>query len=99
MSFYRDQSQIVARNVSYKITDVEKLCEEIFRIMEKEDWYQKFQHVNKLEQDYYDREAQFDNIIDPFVISLENEGDDENTARSQTPSDNEMEDFTPLDSN
>jgi hypothetical protein len=50
--------------------DVKHLCEVIFHSMGEKDWKPLCEHVKKLENECYDRDARFDIAVDPIIISL-----------------------------
>jgi hypothetical protein len=51
--------------------------------MGKEDWKPVCEHVKKLENEYYDRDASFDIAIDLIIISLGGVESDDNDSTEE----------------
>lgn len=61
---------VSSRNVTFKIEDVQKLCEEKFNLITKEDWEIRCRHVLKIEQEYIEKAQILDTVIDEFIVNL-----------------------------
>lgn len=68
-----------SKNVSFKIDDVKRLCEEKFDSITKEDWAARCNHVLKIEKDYIEKEGILDTVVDNIIVNL---GEDSSSSNS-----------------
>lgn len=76
---------VAAHNTTFKISDVQKLCEDKFSTIGEEQWKLKCNHVQETEKDYAAKEPAIDDITESFIIHVgsdESSDDDSNGSDS-----------------
>lgn len=61
---------VASRNNTFKIDDVQKLCQQKVREMGEQEWRPICQHVIKAEREYWEREGMIDVQVEKFEICL-----------------------------
>lgn len=61
---------VASRNNTFKIDDVQKLCQQKFSEMGEQEWRPICQHVIKAEREYWEREGMIDVQVEKFEICL-----------------------------
>ena len=65
------------RNITFKNSDVHSLFLEAINRITVEDWTKACEHVVKEEQFYREKEGIVDDLMDRFIINLEDTDDDD----------------------
>jgi hypothetical protein len=73
---------VASKNTTFKIKDVEQLCRQRFEEIWQEEWENICQHVEKLEQLYYEQEGIIEDNIERIII--EDNGVDSSDKSSDT---------------
>ena len=77
---------IAARNVTFKLKDVEILCRQRFQEIGKTEWEKACRHVQKIEQEYWVKDAIVEERIEQIIIQdngMESSNEDnENNSNS-----------------
>jgi hypothetical protein len=63
------QGHIATRNVTFNMEDVKHSREEMFYGIGREDWKQLSEHMQKLENEYYDGDMHFDSAGDLIMVT------------------------------
>jgi len=71
---------IASHNTTFKISDVQKVCEDKFSSITQEHWKAKCEHVKKAEKEYIAKEPAIDEITESFIIRLDSESDSEESG-------------------
>ena len=56
------KNRIAAKNVTFKLRDVQQLAEENFSAVTKEEWAAVWRHVKSVEEEYINREHKMDDM-------------------------------------
>lgn len=72
---------VASHNTTFKMSDVQKLCEEKFATISPDDWKSRCEHVKNTEKEYAAKEPAIDDITESFIISVDdNTSDDEGNS-------------------
>ena len=77
----RAKNYVAKRNITFMNADVHALFLEAINKVRAEDWSSACEHVKKEEQFYREKEGIIDEVMDRFIINLE-ESDDEKMAKT-----------------
>ena len=64
-------------NVTFEIPDVQQLAEGAFKTITAERWRSVYEHVKKIEADYWTRDNLCESEIEKFVINLDEDSSSE----------------------
>ncbi|KAJ4442396.1 hypothetical protein ANN_03982 [Periplaneta americana] len=84
------KSYVAEKNNTFKIADVETLTHEAVETISIEAWENCVRHAEKLQEKDYAREIRRDDIMEPFIINLEDsdeESEDDNADDDDTEND------------
>ena len=70
--------KIADRNKTFKIRDVDLLARQVLGEVSREHWVNAIEHVKKVEQQYWQRDGLLDIEVEPLIIAINDEDDDEN---------------------
>jgi len=70
------KGEVAKQNKTFKINDVEKLVHEAIENVNVEDWRKCVRHAEALQEDHYRMQCQYDQIVEPMVISLADSSDE-----------------------
>lgn len=69
------KNHVASHNTTFKLCDVQKLCEEKFSSITTEDWISRCLHVKNVENEYASKEPAIDDIMEEFIINLDSSSD------------------------
>ena len=79
------KGRIAAKNVTFKLGDVQQLAEQHFAAVTMVDWAAVCRHVKAAEDEYMSREHEMDSVMEIIVINAgddEDDDDDDDTSES-----------------
>jgi hypothetical protein len=71
------EDRIAAKNVTFKLQDVQQLAEQNFAAVTMEEWAAVCRHVKAVEEEYMSREHERDSIMERIVINLDDDDNDD----------------------
>jgi hypothetical protein len=80
------KSRIAAKNVTFKLRDVQQLAEENFTAVTMEEWAAVCRHVTVVEEEYLSREHEMDSAMERIIINAD---DDDMSDSSVSCDDND----------
>ena len=79
------KTRIAAKNVTFKLQDVQQLAEQNFATVTMEEWAAVCRHAKTVEEDYMSREHEMDSVMEKITINADDDDDDDdndNTSES-----------------
>ncbi|GLV38172.1 hypothetical protein CBL_12818 [Carabus blaptoides fortunei] len=87
------KQDVGSKNVTFKLSDTQKLCEEWFSAEErKAEWSNRCRHVCKIEDEYAAKEPTIDEEMDRIIINLGEDSSDTESSTETACSDSEESD-------
>jgi transposase len=83
------KSRIAAKNVTFKLRDVQQLAEENFAAVTMEEWAAVCRHVKVVEEEYLSREHEMDSAMERIIINADDDDDDNTSDSSVSCDDND----------
>ena len=74
------KTRIAAKNVTFKLRDVQQLAKQNFAAVTMEEWAAVCRHVKAVEEEYMSREHVMDSAMERIIINAD-DGDDDNDDR------------------
>lgn len=84
---------VAAHNVTFKFNEVERLTQQRFDMLTKDDWIKKCKNAQKFEKNFLSSQAPLDDAVDSFIINLgiESSEDEDSDLESTDECENESE--------
>ena len=76
------KARIAAKNVTFKLGDVQQLAEQHFAAVTMEEWAAVCRHVKAVEEEYMSREHEMDSVMEKIIINAEDDDDNDDTSES-----------------
>ena len=73
------KTRIAAKNVTFKLRDVQQLAEQNFAAVTMEEWAAVCRHAKTVEEDYTSREHEMDSVMERITINDDDENDNDDT--------------------
>jgi transposase len=70
------KNRIAAKNVMFKLRDVQQLAEQNFAAVTMEEWAAVCRHVKAVEEEYMSREHEMDGVMERLLINGDDDDDD-----------------------
>jgi len=80
------KTRIVAKNVTFKLRDVQQLAEQNFTSVTMEEWAAVCRHDKGVEEGYMSREHEMDSVMERIVINADDDDDDNDDMSESTVS-------------
>ncbi|XP_068630962.1 uncharacterized protein [Battus philenor] len=77
------KNNIAQNNINYSLDEKIDLLNKLFSEFTVEKWQGFYDHVQKIENNYWDCDSRFDNIIEPIIINLQNDSDSSSDGESE----------------
>ncbi|XP_028032273.1 uncharacterized protein LOC114244599 [Bombyx mandarina] len=87
------KSRVASNNVSQEAGNIVKLTEEAFSSITPQDWQKQCEHINHLEDKFYERDGCMDNITDKFIIELGNDSSTDSDTSNDAYASDSLESF------
>jgi hypothetical protein len=71
------KNRIAAKNVTFKLQDVQHLAEQNFAAVTTEEWAAVCRHVQTVEEEYMSREHEMDSVMEKITINADDDDDDD----------------------
>jgi len=71
------KTRIAAKNVTFKLQDVQQLAEQNFAAVTMEEWAAVCRHAKAVEEEYMSREHKMDSVMEKITINAHDDGDDD----------------------
>jgi hypothetical protein len=81
------KTRIAAKNVTFKLRDVQQLAEQNFAAVSMEEWAAVCRHVEAVEEEYVNRQQEMDSVMERIIINADDD-DDEMSESSVSCDDN-----------
>jgi hypothetical protein len=81
------KTRIAAKNVTFKLRDVQQLAEQNFASVTMDEWTAICRHVKAVEEEYVSREHEMDSIKERIIINTDDD-DNDDTSESTVSCDN-----------
>ena len=78
------KARIAAKNVTFKLGDVQKLAEQHFAAVTMEEWAAVCRHVKAVEEECMSREHEMDSVMESIIINADDDDDDDNDDKSES---------------
>ena len=69
------KTRIAAKNVTFKLLDVQQLAKQNFAAVTTEEWAVVCRHVKAVEEEYMSREHEMDSVMERILINADDDGD------------------------
>jgi hypothetical protein len=69
------KTRIAAKNVTFKLQDVQQLAEQNFATLTMEEWAAICRHVKAVKEEYMHREHEMDSIMKRIIINADDDDD------------------------
>jgi hypothetical protein len=70
------KTRITAKNVTFKLREVQRLAEQNFAAVTVEEWAAVCRHVKAVEEEYMRREHEMDSVMESIIINADDDNDD-----------------------
>jgi len=80
------KNRMAAKNVTFKLQDVQHLAEQNFAAVTTEEWAAVCRHVQTVEKEYMSREHEMDSVMERITINTDDDGDDDDDTSESTVS-------------
>jgi len=92
------KTRIAAKNVTFKLRDVQQLAEQNFAAVTMEEWAAVCRHAKTVEEDYMSREHEMDSIMERITINADDDDDDNDDTSESTVSceDDDIQEVGPI---
>jgi len=70
------KTRIAAKNVTFKLRDVQQLAEQNFAAVTMEEWVAVCRHVKAVEEEYMGRENEMDRVMERIIINADDDDND-----------------------
>ena len=70
------KTRIAAKNVTFKLRDVQQLAEQNFAALTMEEWAAVCRHVKAVKDKYMRREHEMDSVMERIIINADDDNDD-----------------------
>ena len=77
------KTRIAAKNVTFKLRDVQQLAEKNFAAETMEEWAAVCRHAKTVEEDYMIREHKMDSVMERITINADDDDYDDNNDTSE----------------
>ena len=71
------KTRIAAKNVTFKLQDVQQLAEQNFAAVTMEEWAAVCRHAKTVEEEYMSREHKMDSIMERITINADDDDNDD----------------------
>ena len=82
------KTRIAAKNVTFKLRDVQQLAEQNFAAVTMEVWVAVCRHVKAVEEEYMRREHKMDRVMERIIINIDDDDDNDYKSESTVSCDN-----------
>jgi len=72
------KTRIAAKNVTFKLRDVQQLAEQNFVAVTMEEWAAVCRHAKTMEEDYMSREHEMDSVMERITVNADDDDHDDN---------------------
>ena len=85
------KGRIAAKNITFKLGDVQQLAEQHFAAVTMEEWAAICRHVKAVEDEYMSREHEMDSVMEKIIINADDDddADDDDTSESTVSCDDD----------
>jgi transposase len=84
------KNRVAAKNVTFKLQDVQQLAEENFAAVTEEEWAAVCRHVKVVEEEYMSKEHEIDSAMERIIINPDDDDDDDTSESSDDCDDQDM---------
>jgi len=85
------KSRVAAKNVTFKLRDVQQLAEQNFAAVTPKEWAAVCRCVKAVEEEYMSREHEMDNIMERIIINADDNDDTSESTVSCDDNDDTQE--------
>ena len=71
------KNRIAAKNVTFKLQDVQHLAEQNFAAVTTEEWAAVCRHVQTVEEEYMSRKHEMDSVMEKITMNADDDDDDD----------------------
>ena len=83
------KTRIAAKNVTFKLWDIQQLVEQNFAAVTMEEWADVCRHVKAVEEEYISREHEMNSVMERIIINANDDDDNDDTSESTARCDND----------
>ena len=83
------KTRIAAKNVTFKLRDVQQLAEQHFAAVTMEEWAAVCRHVKAVEQEYTSRKHEMDSPMEKIIINADDDDNDDTSESAVSCDDND----------
>ena len=83
------KTRIAAKNITFKLQDVQQLTEQNFAAVTMVEWAAVCQHVRAVEEKYMIREHKMDSVMERIIINADDDDDDDMSESTVSCDDND----------
>ncbi len=78
------KKDVANRNNTFKIADVELLCEEAIQRVDVETWAKSVRHAEEFQERDFSKECVRDAVMEPIIINLQSDSDSEDSSDEES---------------
>ena len=86
---YREKTRTAAKNVTFKLRNVQQLAEQNFASVTMEEWAAVCRRVKAVEEECMSREHEMDSIVERIIINADDDNDDDASESTVSCEDND----------
>jgi dipeptidase len=90
------KNRVAAKNVTFKLRDVQQLAEENFAAVTEKEWAAVCRHVKAVEEEYMNKQHKIDGAMERIIINPDDDDDDDTSESSDDCDDEDMIAVGPL---
>ena len=90
------KTRIAAKNVTFKLQDVQQLAEQNFSAVTMEEWATVCRHAKAVEEEYLSREHKMDSVMERITINADDDDDDDTSESTVSYEDDDIHEVGPI---
>ena len=92
------KTRIAAKNVTFRLRDVQQLAEQNFAAVAMEEWAAVCRHVKAVEEEYMSREHEMDSVMERITFNADDDDYNDDTSESTVSCDDndDTQGFVPI---